>query len=270
MYLTNDSALAAAACSAGVSRIFVDWERLGKSERQANFDTVKSDHSFADAVAIRAAIPNNELLIRINPINENTEAEVTMAINAGADLIMLPMFRSSNEVRRLSDLVQGRAKIVPLFETVSSLDEAMKVCEIADVYELYVGLNDLHLELQSKFMFEPLADGLIDCVADAAIKNGIRFGFGGIARVGEGAVPGEMVLGEHIRLGSKIVILSRTFYRNTLSPNAKEVFASEVLALKHAWRQLSCLGKDKAGANHALFVDSVKCIANEAKNIGDE
>ena len=37
------------------------------------------------------------------------------------------------------------------------------------------------------------------------------FGFGGIARIGEGDLPSDKILGEHVRLGSTSVILSRTF-----------------------------------------------------------
>ena len=37
------------------------------------------------------------------------------------------------------------------------------------------------------------------------------FGFGGIARIGEGDLPSDNILGEHVRLGSQSVILSRTF-----------------------------------------------------------
>ena len=38
-----------------------------------------------------------------------------------------------------------------------------------------------------------------------------KFGFGGIARIGEGDLPSDNILGEHVRLGSQSVILSRTF-----------------------------------------------------------
>ena len=41
--------------------------------------------------------------------------------------------------------------------------------------------------------------------------KGIRYGFGGIARIGEGMLPAERIVMEHYRLGSTIVILSRSF-----------------------------------------------------------
>lgn len=83
------------------------------------------------------------------------------------------------------------------------------------ITEIYIGLNDLHMDMHLKFMFEPLANGLVDNLAEKIKAAGLTFGFGGIARIGEGVIPGEVVLGEHLRLGSSSVILSRTFHRKS-------------------------------------------------------
>ena len=40
MYITNDPAVAKIAADAGVDRIFIDMEVLGKAERQGGMDTV--------------------------------------------------------------------------------------------------------------------------------------------------------------------------------------------------------------------------------------
>jgi hypothetical protein len=40
---------------------------------------------------------------------------------------------------------------------------------------------------------------------------GIPYGFGGIAKIGEGLLPAERVITEHYRLGSTRAILSRSF-----------------------------------------------------------
>lgn len=61
------------------------------------------------------------------------------------------------------------------------------------------------------FMFELLSDGLVEYIALKCNKAGKPFGFGGIARIGEGDLPSDNILGEHVRLGSSSVILSRTF-----------------------------------------------------------
>lgn len=233
-FITNKPELARKAYAGGVSRLFVDWEIHDKQERQGHLDTVISRHTYDDAIQIRKAVPEAELLIRLNPIHENTNDEVERALSAGADLIMLPMFYHLEDIVSLSSMVNGRAGIVPLVETAESLNLVESLVNIKGVYELFVGLNDLHRALNMKFMFEPVANGIMDRVANVAIKNNMRFGFGGIARIDEGMVTGKMVLSEHIRLGSSSVILSRAFYREGSQMNGSEnAFTIELQKLKN-------------------------------------
>jgi len=63
-------------------------------------------------------------------------------------------------------------------------------------------------------MFEVLSGGLVEYIAEKCNKRKVKFGFGGIARIGDGILPAEYILGEHYRLGSNSVILSRTFKGN--------------------------------------------------------
>src|SRR5690606_24503027 len=108
--------------------------------------------------------------------------------------------------------------------------------------ELYIGLNDLHLDLNMRFIFEPLANGLVDeAAALVAAAGQISFGFGGVARMNEGLVPGRLVLSEHIRLGSSTVILSRTFHRGLAGRGQLgqlTQFANEVGALREEEEKL--------------------------------
>ena len=86
-----------------------------------------------------------------------------------------------------------------------------KIIAVAGVDEIFIGLNDLHISMGLTFMFELLSDGLVEYIAEKCNKAGMPFGFGGIARIGEGDLPSDNILGEHVRLGSQSVILSRTF-----------------------------------------------------------
>lgn len=217
MLITNDMDLAKHAVDSGVSRIFVDLEVNGKFERQGHLDTLISKHSMQDACNIRQVIPNNELLIRLNPLYDGSEAEVEQAINAGADLIMLPMFTSVDEVNTFCRLIAGRAKCIPLVETAAAAECLADVVKVEGVSEIYIGLNDLHLDLKLDFMFEPLANGLLESLINIVKQADLPFGFGGLARIGEGALPAELILAEHVRLGSSCVILSRTFHRKSAS-----------------------------------------------------
>lgn len=268
MYITNNPSLARTICDAGVRRIFVDWEVNGKQERQGHLDTVMSKHSYEDAVAVRQAVPDAELMIRLNPFYDGTVKEVEQAIEAGADLIMLPMFYSLHEVRSLCDWVNGRVGVVPLFETPESLDLVGDIVQLQGIYEVYVGLNDLHLALNMDFMFEPLVEGMLDRVAREAKNAGVRFGFGGVARANEGDVSGAMVLGEHIRLGSNAVILSRTFYRpNEDEEGPREVFRRELGLLRDAEARLLQRSKQETESDRKKFVEAVQRVVSSRRHV---
>lgn len=215
MLITNDCDLAGYAVKSGVSRIFVDLEVNGKFERQGHLDTLISKHSMSDVEKIRKAVPNTELLVRLNPYYDGSHQEIEQAISAGADLLMLPMFTTVEEIKEFSQSINGRAKFVPLVETAAAAECLSKVVMVKGVSEVYIGLNDLHRDLGLNFMFEPLANGLLDSLVETIKQSGLPFGFGGVARIGEGNLPAELILAEHVRLGSSCVILSRTFHRKS-------------------------------------------------------
>ena len=262
MFITNKPEVAQAAYAGGVTRLFVDWEIHNKQERQGHLDTVISRHSYEDALQIRKAVPDAELLIRLNPFHDGTKEEVEQALSAGADLIMLPMFTKIEEINSLCEMVNGRAAVVPLIETVEALEMVESIAEIDGVYELYVGLNDLHRALNLKFMFEPVANGLLDRVANVAKKNKRRFGFGGIAKLDDGMVSGEMVLTEHLRLASNAVILSRTFYReDEVQPkDVNHAFSHELEKLRKAEYELSKRSAEQINNDQKKFQLAVKAV----------
>lgn len=219
MMITNQPSIAEYIENNGVARIFIDQEVLGKEERQGHLNTHKASHSNDDVKAVSEKLKNAELLVRLNPLNSDTQVEIDNAIEAGAQRLMLPMFRSKEDVLRFKKLVSGRVPITFLAETAESLNNLPSwVGEInSDQDEVHIGLNDLSLDLGMKFLFEPLANGLVDEAAEILNQFQVRWGFGGIARVGSGELPAEKLLGEHVRLGSTRVILSRAFHQNATS-----------------------------------------------------
>lgn len=217
MYITNRPEIAQIAESAGVDRIFVDMEYIGKSERQGGLDTVQSHHTVEDVETIKNAITTADLMVRVNPIHDETseycssEEEIDDVIANGADIVMLPYFKTSEEVRKFVEYVGGRAKILPLVETVEAVENIDEILDIDGIDEIFIGLNDLSLGYQKKFMFELLSDGTVEYLCHKFKKKGIPFGFGGIASLGKGMLPSEYVIKEHYRLGSTCSILSRSF-----------------------------------------------------------
>jgi 2-keto-3-deoxy-L-rhamnonate aldolase RhmA len=196
-------------------------------------------------------------MVRVNPLNPDSAAEVEAVLARGADLLMLPMFTRAAELRAFSALVAGRAPIVALLETAGALASLDDWITTPGLVEVFVGLNDLHLSLGQRFMFEPLAQGQLDRVARAAHQQGLRFGFGGIARLDEGLLPGRDVLAEHLRLGSQAVILSRTFHGS----EAGGAFENQVAALREAEAQLARRDAAQQEADRVRIAGVIEGIA---------
>ena len=212
IYITNDPELAQYAQDSGVDRIMIDLEYLGKRERQGHLDTVISNHSLQDINRVRNVLHNSKLQVRVNPIHSGSEKEINEAISRGADIIMLPMFKTCREVERFISIINGRAAASLLLETSQALVRVDDILQIDGIDEVYIGLNDLHLSMGLDFMFELLSGGIVEYVTTKIKKKGIRFGFGGISRLGGGVLDSRLVLSEHVRLGSQVVILSRDFH----------------------------------------------------------
>lgn len=211
MYITNDAAVAKIAEKAGADRIIIDLETLGKQERQGHLDSVKSDHSAEDIKTVKPCLHRSELMVRVNPLNPASEDEINKVIDYGADIVMLPMFKTADEAEKFAGFVNGRAKTMLLLETAEAEYGIDSILEVSGIDEIHIGLNDLHLAHKMKFMFELLADGTVEKLCRKIAGKGIPYGFGGVSAIGSGMLPAECILAEHYRLGSSMVILSRSF-----------------------------------------------------------
>lgn len=219
-FITNSPSLARFVTDNGVDRIFVDLELLGKEARQGHLNTVISRHSIDDVQLVRGSVPDTELMVRVNPINSETDLEVSKVIDAGADIIMLPMFRTADEVRDFVEILDGRARLCLLAETAGAMNDIAEIAAIDGVDEIHIGLNDLSLDLGLGFMFSPFPLGIIDRMTEQLSRIGKPYGIGGLARADEGLLPARLLLGEHVRVGSTAAILSRTFHRQADSVEA--------------------------------------------------
>lgn len=248
MYITNNPQIASIAECCGIDRIFVDMESLGKEERQAGLNTVKSHHTIQDIKTVREVIKSSELLVRINPIHKkiegycSSEEEIEQSLEAGADILMLPMIKNPKQLEQFVKFVDGRAKTMALFETAENNENIDEFLQVDGIDEVHIGLNDMHLAYRKKFMFELLTDGTVERLCDKFKKKGVPYGFGGIARLGYGMIPAEMVIMEHYRLGSTKAILSRSFCdaaKKTDMEELKELFQIEIHKIRH-FEELLC------------------------------
>ena len=162
MYITNELPVAMIAQKTGVDRIWIDLEVLDKEARQKNKDTVKSNHTVDDVAVIAPHLTTSEMLVRVNHWYDGSREEIDSVVKAGADIIMLPYWKTVKEVADFVEAVDGRCKTTLLLETREAeacLDDVLK---LDGVDEIHVGLNDLHLSYGMKFMFQLVADGTVE------------------------------------------------------------------------------------------------------------
>ncbi|HZI96965.1 MAG TPA: hypothetical protein VFD41_05505 [Actinomycetales bacterium] len=198
--------------AAGATGVVVDWERRGKSRRQAGHDTQINADTPRDLERVRAAT-DGLVLCRLNGFGPWTADEVDAAVARGADELLLPMVRTTVEVDRALDLVGGRCGLGILVETSEAVAVAAELAR-RPLSRVYVGLNDLRIDRGSRSLFDPLLDGTADAVRAAC--GALPFGIAGLTRPDAGRpVPSRLLAGELARLGASFTFLRRSFLADT-------------------------------------------------------
>lgn len=268
MYITNNPQIALIAEKNGVDRIWIDLETLGKEERQKNMNTVKSHHTIDDIKTVSEVLTASELLVRINPWNKNSIFEIESVISAGANRIMLPMWKNVNEAEAFLNAVNGRVGTILLLETKEAEQCIDEVLQLPLLDEIHIGLNDLHLSYGLTFMFELLRNGVVENICEKCRRKNIKYGFGGIARIGEGTLPAECIVKEHYRLGSTMAILSRSFCNSDSVSNLaeiEEIFKTNMTSLREYEKSLVSTTDDEFAENKRKIDECVEKIVNGIK-----
>lgn len=269
MYITNNTKVAKIAQDADVDRIWIDLEVNGKKERQKGMDTVKSKHTIEDIGKIKKVLTKSELLVRINPIYEKSEEEINRVIEQGADIVMLPYFKTVEEVNKFIDLIDGRCKTMLLIETPESVNKIDDILSLKGIDEVHIGLNDLHLGYKKKFMFELLIDGTVEYLCKKFNQYGItQYGIGGISRLGTGELLAEDILTEHYRMGSKAAILSRSFCNTEKINDMDEVyktFNTGVRQIRTLETKLKNYKKEDFEKNYKKIENKINQIVKDRK-----
>ena len=268
-YITNNLEIALLAEKAGVDRIWIDLETLGKEERQKGINSVKSHHSIENIKKIAPRLTKSKMMVRVNPWNVSSQDEIDQVIDAGAEIVMLPMWKTTQEVEQFIKAVNKRAKLSLLLETKEAEDCLDDVLKLNGIDEIHIGLNDLHLSYHLDFMFELLTNGTVDKIINKIKMTGIPYGFGGISHLGDGMIPAEMIIMEHYRLGSTRAILSRGFCDQT---KPLDLIEETFLNNMKEWREFeSNINPADFEINQLLLKEKVKTIVDkirESKNDG--
>lgn len=268
MYITNNLDVALIAQKYGVERIWIDLETLDKEKRQNGIDTVKSHHTVEDIKTIKPHLTTSEMLVRINHWNEESISEINSVVDAGADIIMLPYWKTVEEVKRFIDAVDGRSKTTLLLETKEAVEIIDDVLELGGFDEIHIGLNDLHLSYGLDFMFELLTNGIVEMLCQKFAARNLPYGFGGIASLGKGDLPAEKVIEEHYHLGSTRAILSRSFCDLRLVKSIQELdilFGSEMKKLRDFEKKIEFFSTNEFNHNRIIVTNLVSQIVEKKR-----
>ena len=269
--ITTDAGYARRLWAHPGNTVFVDLEIEGKRERQASRDTVINVHSMDDAARLAGLPGRGPLLVRTNPPGRGAEAEARALVALGVERIMLPMFRTRTQVEGVVSALTAAAagarppRLSLLAETEEAVNDLEAILrDLPDwVDHVHIGLNDLALARGSGFLFEPVATGEIAALARRVQGMGRRFGFGGVGMPGHGAVPAEKILGEHVRVGSSCVILSRAFHR-TVAPDDPDDLSRGLHAVRQWEAHWKGAQPEALARNHEALRDAIQKISKRS------
>lgn len=267
LYITNDVNVAKIADDSHVDEIFIDLEKIGKYERQSHLDTVISNHKLSDITLMKKNLKNSEVIVRCNPIGKWSNDEIDKIIDSGADTIMLPFFKKKQEVEIFLNIINARVKTCLLVETLGAVNSLAEILKLKDIERVHIGLNDIHIERKSKFMFEPFSDGMLEKISKLVCSHDIKLGIGGVSKIGSKLVPSpERILAEHVRLGSSSVILSRSFLDTSASKNLdfiKKEFSEGVRSIREYEKKLLSWTGDMFIKNLLSIKEEINFIIND-------
>ncbi|HSY48856.1 MAG TPA: aldolase/citrate lyase family protein [Thermoanaerobaculia bacterium] len=211
---TASPTLATAADGAGVDRVGVDLEHLGKRERQRGQATWISPHVEGDLDVIRPVLRRARLFARVNPLGSESGREVEAVLGHGAQVLMLPMVADARQAADFVGLVKGRAIVVLLVEHAEGLKRLREIVRMPGVDEVHIGLNDLAISLGLRNRWLALCGDLIADAGAIVREANLRFSLGGIGRAGDNdlPIPSDLIYAEYARTGARGAILARSFF----------------------------------------------------------
>lgn len=66
------------------------------------------------------------------------------------------------------------------------------------IYNIHIGLNDLHLRMGLYLTFELISNNLLDSLISKLKESNIVYGIGGVAGLDSGQVNGALVMNEYV------------------------------------------------------------------------
>ncbi len=202
-----------------VSAIVVDLESDGKADRQQlapyllGTDTSISADTFEDLANARDRVPNSaKLICRTNTTPIALKYDIEMALEAGVDELLIPMVRTACELEQVFEMVNGRARVGIMVETVDAVN-CISDLSTLPLSRVYVGLMDLAIERKSSSPFEAMVDGTVEKLRE---HINAPFGLAGLTIPSHGfPIPSHVLMAELVRIGCDFTVLRRSFISDT-------------------------------------------------------
>ena len=264
--ITKDIDIANFSLKNGVNFIMCDLEHIGKKNRQINFDTVLNSHTIDDVKNLSKSIESKNFIVRINPLHNNSQKEINEVLKYKPGYIMLPMFKSVKDLNFILNIIDNRSKLIPLIENPTCFMKTEDYIDLKNIGFFYFGLNDINIGMGNDFLFEALAYDLLKPYFNMLKNKKLPFGFGGMATLEGGELPGKYVFSEHIRNGSNYVILSRAFHKNSnnIKEFRKNVDIKNEISNILKYEDLLKNNEEKLSLNNSKLKKIVKKIVNSS------
>jgi HpcH/HpaI aldolase/citrate lyase family len=246
---TPDPDYARQAERAGVDGIVVDWEGIGKRDRQQGADTEINADSPEDLDRVREAV-SCRVICRINQFGDQTPTELERAVQGGADEVLLPMVNDPREVQETLALAGERCGVGILIETPAAVEATADFAGLL-LTRAYVGLNDLAIARGSSTIFEAVADGTVERVRSRFPGT---LGWGGLTLPSAGSpIPARLLLAEMVRLRCSFSFLRRS-YRADVAPHRQ---AEALTAIRSALAAASERNEQQIEADREALVMAI-------------
>ncbi len=240
---TADVEQALLATRSGVDGVMLDWEKkpAGYDKTRGELDSVEDLRRLSERLELCVAV-------RINGDQRDLSAEVQLALENGAQYIMLPMARNADDVSRFFDCIGGRAKTIVQIETTELLEELSDLRALEWDYA-FIGLLDLAHAMGTEWIWQLFEDGTVEAICKSL--EGRKVGVGGITIASGGEpVPFALLLGEMVRLNCALAFMRRCFKRDI----GDRDFEREFGAIKALVRAAQSRGPEAVASDHARFL----------------
>lgn len=212
----NDPTTAEWAALAGIDRVGVDLEYIGKAERQSKAEDPRlSRHQISDLKQIATALAGRAALIaRINPVHPGSQVEIDQVVAMGVDRIILPYFHGAEEVAKTVEMVSERCKITILVETVAAAIQIDEILKINGYDEVHIGLRDMSISAGLGSPMDLIDTWFLEQLCRQVRSRGRRLMVAGVAKATDDHLPrpASDIIRHQVQLRSTGALVSRAFF----------------------------------------------------------